>query len=410
MVYVVAFLAGATASASALIIWYFSYLAQLKKERLLLKNRHDSLKSDSSNLTQQTHDLENRKGQLDTAVEVFEARKVQYENLLKENSFLKQDIFNLSVQLKKTERDHADIAQRQEKINQKTNELAGRYLKENVSWIAAKLTPNNFASCKKRLLKVVEQCRDIGFGIPESEEDELVQDLRKDFEEAIRAEFQRQEQSRIKAQIREEERLAREIDKQIQEAKREEDAIQVALEKALSEARDEHSAVVEHLRAKLREAQEKAERAKSRAQMTKSGHVYVLSNIGSFGEGIYKIGMTRRLEPMDRVKELGDASVPFPFDVHMMISCDNAPSLENALHREMHKQRLNKVNLRKEFFRVDFGSIQEVVKVHHGEVDYVADPAALQYRESLNMMDEDQELIEETVQSLMEEEDAVADE
>ena len=79
--------------------------------------------------------------------------------------------------------------------------------------------------------------------------------------------------------------------------------------------------------------------------------MYVLSNIGSFGEGVYKIGMTRRLEPQDRVRELGDASVPFPFDVHMMISCDDAPSLENALHRESHKQRVNKVNFRKEFFR-----------------------------------------------------------
>ena len=80
-----------------------------------------------------------------------------------------------------------------------------------------------------------------------------------------------------------------------------------------------------------KEAQEKKERALSMAQQTKRGHVYVISNIGSFGENVYKIGMTRRLEPTDRVKELGDASVPFQFDIHAMIYSDEAPTLENEV-------------------------------------------------------------------------------
>lgn len=97
------------------------------------------------------------------------------------------------------------------------------------------------------------------------------------------------------------------------------------------------------------------------AQQTKAGNVYVISNLGSFGDRVSKIGMTRRLEPMDRVKELGDASVPFPFDVHMMIACDDVPKLETALHREFHKRRINRVNLRKEFFRVGLEEIQKLV-------------------------------------------------
>ena len=140
--------------------------------------------------------------------------------------------------------------------------------------------------------------------------------------------------------------------------------------------------------------------------MTKAGHVYVLSNIGSFGEGMYKIGMTRRLEPQDRVRELGDASVPFPFDVHMMISCDDAPTLENALHRELHKQRVNRVNFRKEFFRVDFDSIRRIVESQRGEVEYHAEPEALQYRESVSMLDEDYDFIEHTVESVVGDADA----
>jgi hypothetical protein len=93
--------------------------------------------------------------------------------------------------------------------------------------------------------------------------------------------------------------------------------------------------------------------------LTKTGHVYIISNVGSFGENIYKIGMTRRLEPMDRVKELGDASVPFPFDVHAMIRTSDAPSLENALHKHFERRRLNLENERKEFFRVSIDEIRE---------------------------------------------------
>ncbi|MBC8869544.1 MAG: GIY-YIG nuclease family protein [Planctomycetes bacterium] len=399
MEYVVLFLAGAAASASTLFVWYFAYVVQLRREKAEVKSQNKSLTEISGRLTQQ-------KLELDEAVAAFETRKVQYDALFKESNTLKQDLFNLSVQLKKTGRDHAAMAQRQEEIDERARELAKRYLAENVSWIGAKLTSKTFGTSKTRLQKVVKRCRDIGFEVPEQEEETLVQDLRKQFEQAVRDEFQREEQARIRAHIREEERLAREIEKQIKDAQREQAAIEAALEKALKEAVDEHSVEVEHLKAKLREAVEKGERAMSRAQMTKSGHVYVLSNIGSFGDGVFKIGMTRRLEPTDRVKELSSASVPFPFDVHMMISCDDAPGPENALHRELHKQRMNKANFRKEFFRIDLESIRNIVEDQHGDVDYVADSAALEYRETLSILDEDYEFVEETVQHIVDEEDS----
>jgi hypothetical protein len=166
---------------------------------------------------------------------------------------------------------------------------------------------------------------------------------------------------------------------------------------------------VELLKAKLADAEERAQRAISQAQLTKAGHVYVISNIGSFGEDVFKIGMTRRLEPQDRIRELGDASVPFPFDVHMMISADDAPSLENALHRELHKLRLNKINPRKEFFKIDIESIRRIVEAHRGEVQYVADAEALEYRQSLEMTDEDQDFIEHVYDELDEEDEREAD-
>ena len=123
-----------------------------------------------------------------------------------------------------------------------------------------------------------------------------------------------------------------------------------------------------------------------REQNAKAGYVYVISNIGAFGEGIYKIGMTRRLDPMDRVDELGDASVPFWFDVHALVFSDNAPALEAKLHEHFASGRLNKVNGRKEFFRADIAQIEEVIRANYDAVVEVThDAAAEQYRESLRM-------------------------
>ncbi|MDX9913890.1 MAG: DUF4041 domain-containing protein [Candidatus Moranbacteria bacterium] len=121
-----------------------------------------------------------------------------------------------------------------------------------------------------------------------------------------------------------------------------------------------------------------------REQNAKAGYVYIISNIGAFGENVYKIGMTRRLEPNDRIDELGDASVPFTFDIHAMIFSDNAPELEAKIHQHFYNNRINKLNNRKEFFRADINEIEKVVKEHYDKVvDIVKDAPAEQYRESL---------------------------
>ncbi|MCA9033270.1 MAG: GIY-YIG nuclease family protein, partial [Planctomycetaceae bacterium] len=173
----------------------------------------------------------------------------------------------------------------------------------------------------------------------------------------------------------------------------EERAIEAALAAALKQTQNEHSAEVEELKRQLQEAQERGQRAMSQAQLTKSGNVYVISNIGSFGDGVFKVGLTRRLEPLDRVKELGDASVPFPFDVHMMISSEDAPKLEHTLHKALNRYRVNRVNFRKEFFRVDLDTIITAVEANHGVVEYVADAEALQYRQGLEMSEDDFEFL-----------------
>lgn len=206
---------------------------------------------------------------------------------------------------------------------------------------------------------------------------------------------EKEEQRMIMEQMREEERAQKEYEKVQKEAEKEEERYQRALEKAqkeLSQAHGERLEILNSQISKLKEELEKAKQAKERAismaQLTKSGHVYVISNIGSFGEDVYKIGMTRRLEPVDRVRELGNASVPFNFDVHAMIYSENAPEFENILHKEFEDNRVNKVNNRREFFKVELEKIEEVVKKLHGKITFTKIAEAEQYRKTLALVNE----------------------
>jgi len=150
--------------------------------------------------------------------------------------------------------------------------------------------------------------------------------------------------------------------------------------------RSELQARIDEIQVKRDELDQEEKVVDYREQNAKAGYVYVISNVGAFGEGVYKIGMTRRLEPMDRVDELGDASVPFWFDVHAMVFSENAPALEAKLHDRFAAGRLNKVNGRKEFFRADIKEIEAVIRSNYDAVvEVVHDAPAEQYRESLRM-------------------------
>ncbi len=200
---------------------------------------------------------------------------------------------------------------------------------------------------------------------------------------------EREEQRLIKERIREEERAQREYDKAMKEAQKEEDVLRKAMEKAqreidraTSDQRAQFEAQLQELSEKLRQAEEKNQRALSMAQQTKTGHVYVISNVGSFGDDVFKIGLTRRLEPFDRVRELGDASVPFEFDVHAMIPSQDAPALEFALHKQFLGKQVNKVNPRKEFFRVGLREIKQAVDQLGIQATWTIAAEAKDYRET----------------------------
>jgi Domain of unknown function (DUF4041)/T5orf172 domain len=203
---------------------------------------------------------------------------------------------------------------------------------------------------------------------------------------------EREEQRSAKEQAREEARAIKEQERALREAVKEEEMLQKALEQAQTQydqASGEQKAMYEErlrgMEVRLKEALERKERARSMAELTKKGHVYIISNVGSFGDNVYKIGLTRRDDPFDRIRELGDSSVPFEFDVHAMILSDDAPALEYKLHRHFLLMQMNKVNHRKEFFRVSLKEIREEIEklgLTTG-VKWTMTGEAKEYRESL---------------------------
>jgi hypothetical protein len=200
---------------------------------------------------------------------------------------------------------------------------------------------------------------------------------------------QREEQRLLKEKIREEERAQREFERARKDALKEEEMLTKALERARKEMekagdaqREKYELQMRELTERLHAAEERNQRALSMAQQTRAGHVYVISNIGSFGDEVFKIGMTRRLEPLDRVRELGDASVPFEFDVHALISSNDAPALETALHKRFLRNQVNKVNARKEFFRVGLNEIRLEVERLGIAASWTLEAACRNYRET----------------------------
>lgn len=201
--------------------------------------------------------------------------------------------------------------------------------------------------------------------------------------------IQKQEIEREKE--REEREAQREYERAIKKAFKDEEKVQEALEKKKREMAETHTQEkilklqeqIQGLEKALSDARELRERAMSMAQQTKIGYVYVISNIGSFGKDVYKIGMTRRLDPMERVLELSNASVPFPFDVHTFIYSEDAPALEADLHRIFDSKKVNSINYRKEYFHVTLDEIKEALAKRGVNAKFVDEPDAFQYRESL---------------------------
>lgn len=211
------------------------------------------------------------------------------------------------------------------------------------------------------------------------------------YEYECKKEDEKEEQRQIKEQMREEAKRIAELEKLKDKVRKEKEHLENALVKYQKQLVNSTGQLSVEIENKIKEIEdaievtiEKEQDIENNEANHRAGYVYIISNIGAFGENIYKIGMTRRLEPFDRVKELSSASVPFNFDIHAMIFSEDAPGLENALHKEFSNNRVNLVNKRKEFFNVTIDEIERVVKENHNStIEFTKLAMAEDYRQSL---------------------------
>lgn len=259
---------------------------------------------------------------------------------------------------------------------------------------------SNYDRCAQRITKSFESINKLGrislISLSKKYLDLKMSELQLAYEYANKKQEEKEEQAEIRRQQREQAKLEKEIAEARKAAEKEKQHYEQALAKLndqLMTCTDpELKKNLESRRSELKdnigELEAKLEDIDYRQSNQRAGYVYIISNLGAFGENVYKIGMTRRLNPMDRVDELGDASVPFEFDVHAMIFSSDAPALEAALHRAFESKRINKINRRREYYRVTLDEIKEVVRANHDKtVEFVDDYTAEQYRESIRMSD-----------------------
>ncbi len=292
-------------------------------------------------------------------------------------------------------------ARKGKKMVNDTKKLLLRAFNSECEYVISKVRYNNFDTCLKRIKKASETISKLGMVMNISIHNRYyelkVQELRLALEYQQMKQHEKEEQQELRARMREEARIQREIEAERKKAEKEKQHYLNALKEAqkqLAECTDE--AQRNALAEKLDEMQIQVSKIDKnladidyREANQRVGYVYVISNIGSFGENIYKIGMTRRLNPQERVDELGNASVPFNFDVHAMIFSKDAPALENALHHAFDDRKVNMVNKRREFFNVSLDEIEKVVKENFdGSVEFEKTALAEQYRESLKIKKE----------------------
>ena len=261
--------------------------------------------------------------------------------------------------------------------------------------VISKVKYNNFDMSLKKIRQSANSIEKLGksmsLQITQKYIDWKEEELTLAFEYQQKKQEEKEAQKAARAEMREAARLQKEIEAQRKKMEKEQTHYQTAYEKLLKQLEEDPDnsdllAKKSELENQLNDIDRAIKDIDYREANQRAGYVYIISNIGAFGENVYKIGMTRRLDPQDRVDELGDASVPFNFDVHAMIFSDDAPALEAALHKAFEDRKLNMVNTRREFFNVTLDEIKEVVKENFDKtVEFVDVPDAEQFRVSQKM-------------------------
>lgn len=286
-------------------------------------------------------------------------------------------------------------ASKGKKMVSDTQKLLLRAFNSECDDLVSKVRYTNFDASLTRISKSAETISKLGaiMGISVTQQylSAKIKEIRLAFEYQLKKQQEKEDLKAARAEQREQARAQKELEEQRKKIEKEQTHYQTVYQKLEAQllAHPDDPNLLDK-KAKMEQQLSDIEKSLTdidyRQANMKAGYVYVISNIGAFGENVYKIGMTRRLEPQDRIDELGDASVPFNFDVHAMIFSDDAPALEAALHRAFEDKKLNMINHRREFFRVTLDEIKDVIRKNFDKtVEFVDVPVAEQYRMSMKM-------------------------
>ena len=261
--------------------------------------------------------------------------------------------------------------------------------------IVSKVKYTNFDSSLNHLYKAAETISNLGtimcISITQTYIQSKVNELRLAFEYRQKKQAEKEAAKIAREEMREVAKLQAELDAQRAKLEKEQTHYQTAYDKICAQLENDPNnkdliSKKTELESHLENVEKSLKDVDYREANQKAGYVYVISNIGAFGENVYKIGMTRRLDPQERIDELGCAAVPFNFDVHAMIFSDDAPALEATLHRAFEDKKINMVNQRREFFRVSLDEIKDVIRKNYDKtVEFIDIPDAEQYRISEKM-------------------------
>ena len=323
------------------------------------------------------------------------------EELAKIRSKQKELIKNKTAVSGATEWTVNGSASKGKKMVSDTQKLLLRAFNTECDELVAKVKYTNFDASLNKIYKSAEAISKLGtimhISINSNYLDLKIKELRLAFEYQQKKQEEKEAQKAARAEMREAARLQKEIEAQRKKIEKEQTHYQTAYDHLLHQIEQNPGNAdllkkKDELENQLNDIDKAMKDIDYREANQRAGYVYVISNIGAFGPNVYKIGMTRRLDPQDRVDELGDASVPFNFDVHAMIFSDDAPALEAALHRAFEDRKLNMVNTRREFFNVTLDEIKKVVKKNFDKtVEFVDIPDAEQYRISQKMREHENE-------------------
>jgi hypothetical protein len=284
------------------------------------------------------------------------------------------------------------------KLRKDALKLALRSFNSESEYCVDNVKFSNLEKMEERIRRSFETCNKLLSSIDAWWNDIVLERKLQELHLAHEYQVKRQEEKEAARQAREDQREQEKLEREIREARarieKERRHFVAAIQKLQQrldaatgqQEREDLQARINEITNQNSQLDEEEKQLDYREQNARAGYVYVISNIGAFGDGVFKIGMTRRMEPMDRVDELGDASVPFRFDVHALVFSDNAPALEAKLHSHFASGRLNKVNGRKEFFRADLREIESVIRANYDSVVEVVHAApAEQFRESMRL-------------------------